>query len=93
MAQVDEFCGNVLELQGTNGKRILAMSSRAFVAFTETQKLVRRPSLHRLVRAHTRPSFSIQALCQHTDELVHVPIDTIETIGGGGVRCMMAELF
>lgn len=25
--------------------------------------------------------------------IIHAPIDTIETIGGGGVRCMMAEIF
>jgi len=25
--------------------------------------------------------------------IIHSPIDTIEQIGGGGVRCMMAELF
>jgi hypothetical protein len=32
-------------------------------------------------------------LRRHTDELVHAAIPTIETVGGGGVRCMMAEIF
>ncbi|ELR22849.1 uncharacterized protein ACA1_396550 [Acanthamoeba castellanii str. Neff] len=36
-AQVDEFCGNVLEVRGTGGRRVLAMSSRAFAAFTDAQ--------------------------------------------------------
>jgi len=71
-AQVDEFCGNVLEVKGTCGKRVLAMSSRAFAAFTDAQKEVLR---------------------RHTDELVHAAIPVIENVGGGGVRCMMAEIF
>jgi len=71
-AQVDEFCGNVLEVKSSRGKRLLCMSSRAFSAFNQSQKA---------------------ALLKHTDELLHVPVPTIETVGGGGVRCMMAELF
>ncbi|MFN0014502.1 MAG: citrulline utilization hydrolase CtlX [Saprospiraceae bacterium] len=34
----------------------------------------------------------IQALEHHT-RLLHAPIDTIETYGGGSARCMMAEVF
>lgn len=34
----------------------------------------------------------IQALEQHT-RLLHSPLDTIETYGGGSARCMMAEVF
>ena len=32
-------------------------------------------------------------LRKHVAELHHAPIDTIEHIGGGGVRCALAELF
>lgn len=32
-------------------------------------------------------------LLRHVAELVHAPIDTIETVGGGSVRCSLAELF
>eukprot|EP00823_Brevimastigomonas_motovehiculus_P000386 TRINITY_DN10475_c0_g1_i1.p1 TRINITY_DN10475_c0_g1~~TRINITY_DN10475_c0_g1_i1.p1 ORF type:complete len:343 (+),score=110.52 TRINITY_DN10475_c0_g1_i1:55-1083(+) len=32
-------------------------------------------------------------LQQHTDAIVHTNIDTIEFVGGGGARCMCAELF
>ena len=32
-------------------------------------------------------------LLKHVADLVHAPIDTIETVGGGGVRCSLAELF
>jgi len=30
---------------------------------------------------------------QHVADLVHAPIDTLENVGGGGVRCCIAELF
>ena len=32
-------------------------------------------------------------LLRHVSELVHAPIDTIERVGGGSVRCSLAELF
>jgi len=32
-------------------------------------------------------------LLEHVAELVHAPLDTIERVGGGGVRCCLAELF
>ena len=70
LAQVGEFCGNVLEVRGRDGLR-LAMSSRALEAFIATQ-------LARIER-YARP--------------LAVPVPVIETIGGGGVRCMIAEIF
>jgi len=36
--QIDEFCGNALELQGTDG-RVLAVSQRAFDALTDDQRV------------------------------------------------------
>lgn len=30
---------------------------------------------------------------RHVAALVHAPIDTLERVGGGGVRCALAELF
>jgi hypothetical protein len=30
---------------------------------------------------------------RHVADLVHAPIDTLERVGGGGVRCAIAELF
>lgn len=32
-------------------------------------------------------------MLKHVAELLHTPIETIEDIGGGGIRCMMGELF
>jgi hypothetical protein len=34
-----------------------------------------------------------QLILQHVSEIVHSDVSIIETLGGGGVRCMMAELF
>lgn len=33
------------------------------------------------------------AMRRHVAALVHAPIDTLEKVGGGGVRCALAELF
>lgn len=30
---------------------------------------------------------------RHVADLVHAPIDTLERVGGGGVRCTLAEIF
>lgn len=32
-------------------------------------------------------------LARHVAAIHHAPIDTLERIGGGGVRCTLAELF
>lgn len=34
-----------------------------------------------------------RVLRRHVAELHHAPIDTLEHIGGGGVRCALAEVF
>ena len=70
--QMNNFCGNVLEVAGANDARLLVMSSRAYHAFT--------PEQHAVFERHVK-------------KVVHVPVPTIEYIGGGGVRCMMGELF
>lgn len=70
--QMEALCGNVLELQDGRGLPVLAMSTRAYNAFTPDQR---------------------RELRRHVADLVHAPIDTLEFIGGGGVRCTLAELF
>jgi hypothetical protein len=71
-AQMNSFCGNILEVQGANESKLLVMSSRAFAAFNQDQHDI---------------------FAKHVDKIVHVPVPTIEDIGGGGVRCMMGEIF
>ncbi len=77
-AQVEQFCGNVLELRSVpelssagTMKQLLVMSSKAYRAFSVAQ----RETLSRYV------------------DIVHSDLHTIEECGGGGARCMMAELF
>lgn len=70
MDQMNEMCANVLELESTSGHPVIAMSSRAWAGFNQSQR------------------DSIQAVA----EVVCAPIPTIEAVGGGSVRCMIAEL-
>jgi hypothetical protein len=71
LEQVKAFCGNVLVLKNHRNEIFIVMSTKAFQAFTESQK-------YRLIRYGT---------------IIHSPLATIETIGGGSARCMIAELF
>ncbi|TYZ14201.1 amidinotransferase [Hymenobacter lutimineralis] len=71
LEQVSRFAGNVLTLQPTRGRELLAMSQSAFEAFTPAQRTA----------------------LAHYCELLPLSIPTIETIGGGSVRCMLAEIF
>jgi hypothetical protein len=71
IAQMNAFCGNLLELVSTDGKPLIVLSQKAYDAFTKEQRLV----------------------LEKYGELVPVAIPTIETIGGGSARCMLAEVF
>lgn len=70
-AQMQQFCGNMLELKNREGKTLLALSNSAFTALTSQQK---------------------QQISKFA-EFVPLSIPTIETVGGGSVRCMIAEIF
>ncbi len=69
--QMKNFAGNMLELKGSDNKKILALSQSAFDSLSVNQKE------------------EIEKFC----ELVPLNIKTIETIGGGSARCMIAEIF
>jgi hypothetical protein len=71
-AQMAAFAGNVLELRGADGARVLAGSRRAFDSLEPRQR---------------------EALAACVDRQVVVPVPTIEWLGGGSVRCMLAEVF
>lgn len=72
MAQMSEYCGNMLAVRSRGGDALLEMSHRAYHALTDGQ----RATLHR-----------------HFRWLTAHPIYTIERLGGGSVRCMLAEVF
>lgn len=69
--QMENFCGNVIELADAAGNAVFAMSSRAWQAFSPAQ----------------------QAMFIAHGTVAHAPLDTIEHLGGGGARCMVAENF
>ncbi|SDB66969.1 hypothetical protein SAMN03097699_3313 [Flavobacteriaceae bacterium MAR_2010_188] len=69
--QMHHFAGNMLEVLGKDGKKIMVMSKAAFTSLNGNQIK------------------SIQKYC----EILYSDINTIETCGGGSVRCMMAEVF
>jgi hypothetical protein len=71
-AQVSSYAGNVLELRGQDGGRILAMSRSAAAAFGTA---------------------ALERLQACVDRRVVASIPTIEALGGGSVRCMLAEVF
>ena len=71
-AQVAGFAANVLELQGRDGSRVLAMSDCAARSFS---------------------AVDMRRIRSAVDHVVAVPIPTIEALGGGSVRCMLAEIF
>jgi hypothetical protein len=70
--QMASFAGNVLELRGGDGARVLAASQRALASLSPD------------VRA---------ALEECVERVVAAPVPTIEELGGGSVRCMLAEVF
>ncbi|MBK9338611.1 MAG: amidinotransferase [Lewinellaceae bacterium] len=79
------------------GKEIVAISLDQMNAFAGNMLQVRNDRDETLLVLSEQAfralsSEQIRLLEQHT-RLLHCPIDTIETYGGGSARCMMAEVF
>ncbi len=71
LEQMNQFCGNILQLETVNGSPVIAMSQSAFEAFSPSQ---------------------LAQLSSH-GKLLPFDVSTIESIGGGSVRCMLGEVF
>ncbi|CAM2938370.1 arginine deiminase-related protein [Vibrio mytili] len=71
LAQMNQFCGNILQLETADGDKVIAMSQSAHNAFSAAQK---------------------KQLATH-GKLLPFDVSTIESIGGGSVRCMLGEVF
>lgn len=69
--QVQNFCGNMLQLQNKEGKLFTICSTSAYQNLTLEQK----------------------GLISKRSNFLVVDIRMIEKIGGGGIRCMLAEVF
>jgi len=77
--QVAEFCGNILEVR----------AAPSADGFTPERRFVVMSS-----RAHAAfTPAQRETLTRLGGELLHTPLTTIEHIGGGGARCMIAELY
>jgi hypothetical protein len=68
--QVNQFAGNMLQIENKDGEKLLVMSTQAYSTLTveQTQELIRY------------------------NRIVHAPLNTIESNGGGSARCMIAEV-
>lgn len=69
--QKERFAGNMLQVAGKDGNKLVVMSESAYKSLTEDQKA---------------------QLAKH-GKLLYSSLDTIEALGGGSARCMMAEVF
>ncbi len=71
LEQMNQFCGNILQLETNTGEKVIAMSQSAYDAFSSAQ---------------------LAQLSSH-GKLLPFNVKTIESIGGGSVRCMLGEVF
>lgn len=71
LAQLDAYCGNLLQLRNRRGETAIIMSQTAHDAFSRKQ---------------------LACLSEH-NQLIAVAVPTIQDVGGGGIRCMVAEMF
>ena len=81
----------------TTGKEIIAITLDQMNAFAGNMLQLRNDREETLLVMSDQAfrclsPAQVQALERHT-RLLHSPIDTIETYGGGSARCMMAEVF
>ncbi|MBK8498724.1 MAG: amidinotransferase [Flavobacteriales bacterium] len=79
IVQMYKYVGNMIELKGKPAGQLSTDGLRSFTFLSETA--------FRALRPHQRV-----ALERHT-QLIPVAIPTIEAVGGGSVRCMLAENF
>ncbi len=70
MYQMNNFAGNMLQVNNSSGEKFLIMSTQAYQSLSKRQ-------IDKLT------SFN---------EIIHSPLNTIESNGGGSARCMMAEI-
>ncbi|HAD14371.1 MAG TPA: amidinotransferase, partial [Saprospirales bacterium] len=78
-------------------KEIIDITLDQMNAFAGNMLQVRNTSDHTILvmsstAFHALTPAQVQKLENHT-QLLHAPIHTIETYGGGSARCMMAEVF
>jgi hypothetical protein len=80
------------------GRRVLAIDQAQMAAFAGNVLELRGSGSTRVLAGSCRALDSLappqrDALAACVDGLVAVPVPTIEALGGGSVRCMLAEIF
>jgi hypothetical protein len=90
--------GAVLHALRSTGHEVIEISAAQMQSFAGNMLELRTASGEACVAMsqRARDSFSaaqLQKLREVTGPLVVAPIPTIERLGGGGVRCMLAEIF
>jgi len=80
-----------------SGRRIIDITLEQMGAFAgnllEVQGRHGEPLIVLSQTAHDALTIEQRATLQHCGTLLPVPVDTIEQVGGGSVRCMLAEIF
>ena len=88
---------NVIEHLKNDGKEIIAITEAQMHAFAGNMLQVYGKNDQRFMVMSSQAFESlrkdqIEAIEKHC-AIIHSPLDTIETCGGGSARCMMAEVF
>jgi len=71
--QMNQFAGNMIQLQNDKNEKCLVMSASAFESLDQEQLDIIEKNFE--------------------NKIISASIPTIETIGGGSARCMIAEIF
>ena len=97
-AQKHQFAGNMLLVKGSGGPSISSrvgdgdgdggVEGEARARGEDKLYLVMSASAHAALTAE-----NIAFITSHGHEILSVPIPTIERLGGGSARCMMAEIY
>jgi hypothetical protein len=87
----------VLQRLTSTGRRIIDITMEQMGAFAgnllEVQGHHGEPLIILSQTAHDALTVAQRATLQHCGRLLPVAVDTIEQVGGGSVRCMLAEIF
>jgi hypothetical protein len=88
----------LLERLASGGRRVLEIDRGAMAAFSGNVLELRGTAGTSVLAAsqcalRALPSPVREALQGSVDRIVSVPVPTIEALGGGSVRCMLAEVF
>jgi hypothetical protein len=88
----------VVDVMESTGKEVVEIEESQVYQFAGNCLQVHSSAGERLLVMSTAAyrsyrSDQLWALRRHVDRILHVPLPTIETLGGGGARCMQTEVF